>query len=374
MTLGNQRGIRPQECNRNRDQFVVGGVGAEEPDDEEFPEEDFPNVDEEEFDEMVAAGAFENEEEKGDQEVEESHQVEAVEEDGNEGQDPSVKKAQIKPTKDEVEKHNLTYIPRRMWCKICAEAAIQEDPHRRNPDDHECEGIPEIHMDYKELRKGQRPFLVMRDRKAWATFGARCLKKGPDDTWMVRKCVERIDSWGMKEAKLMIRSDGENAIKALRKAIVEERQGGTTVGTSPPRDPQSNGVAERAVREFTGQLRRLKLGLEARLGIAISNDHPIVDWLAQHAGFVINKYLKGSQDGFTAHFRMFQREYKGELVEFGERVWAKTRTTGRRQDKKKENPLGARAMPGVWVGIHEETGEHLVRSKGVDPQSSESGP
>ena len=55
------------------------------------------------------------------------------------------------------------------------------------------------------------------------------------------------------------------------------RVGSTLVGTSPPRDPQANGVAERAVKELTGQLRRVKIGLEARVQEAIPNDHPLVD-------------------------------------------------------------------------------------------------
>ena len=37
-----------------------------------------------------------------------------------------------------------------MWCKICAEADIQEDPHRNSKVDHKDEGVPEIHMDYKD--------------------------------------------------------------------------------------------------------------------------------------------------------------------------------------------------------------------------------
>ena len=71
-------------------------------------------------------------------------------------------------------------------------------------------------------------------------------------------------------------------------------------------------MAERAVKEFMGQMRKLKLGLESRL---IPNDHVMVDWIAQHAGLLINKDLKGIQDGFTAHHRMLGTEYSGDLAE-----------------------------------------------------------
>ena len=62
-------------------------------------------------------------------------------------------------------------------------------------------------------------------------------------------------------------------------AMKEGRKEETMFGTPPPRDLQSNGVAERAVGEFTGQLRRIKLGLEARRKETIPNEHVLVGWL-----------------------------------------------------------------------------------------------
>ena len=71
------------------------------------------------------------------------------------------------------------------------------------------------------------------------------------------------------------------------------------------------------MKEFMGQMRKLKLGLESRLKTTIPNDHVLVDWIAQHAGFLISKYLKGSQDGFTAHNRQHGKEYGGDSAEIG---------------------------------------------------------
>ena len=218
-----------------------------------------------------------------------------------EGQVPMVRRAPVKPSPDEVDRHNTTHIPRRAWCKVCVEAAIQEDPHHKSGVDHKSDGIPEVHMDYKEIRKGKRPFLVMRERSSGATFGVRTQCKGDGDIWAVKRCNEKLSGWGLETVRLTIRSDGEPAIKAFRQAMKDDRKAETTFGTSPPRDPQANGVAERAVQEFTSQLRRVKLGLESRIGATIANDHVVVDWMAQHAGFLISKFLRGSQDGFTAH-------------------------------------------------------------------------
>ena len=46
-----------------------------------------------------------------------------------------------------------------------------------------------------------------------------------------------------------------------------------------------------------GQMRKLKLGLESRLKTTIPNDHVMVDWIAQHAGLLVNKYLMGLKMG-----------------------------------------------------------------------------
>ena len=104
----------------------------------------------------------------------------------------------------------------------------------------------------------------------------------------------------------------------------------------------------------------VEIGLESRLKTTIPSDHAMVDWIAQHSGFLISKYLKESQDGFTAHYRQHGKEYGGDLAEIRECVWAKPKHTGRKVFKHQEDPLGARGVQGVWLGVHEETGENLV--------------
>ena len=77
--------------------------------------------------------------------------------DEEEGQPPNVRNAPRKPSQEEVDQHNVTHIPRRMWCRVCAEAAIQEDLHVKSKIDPKQDGGVEIHMDYKEVRKGHPP-------------------------------------------------------------------------------------------------------------------------------------------------------------------------------------------------------------------------
>ena len=137
-------GISPQSHSNTDLPSGPGRVGAVEGQD-----------DEEDFDDLVASGAFEDDAEGMQEEISESRDVKGPrEDDREEGQDPRERKAPMKPSPEDVARHNLTHIPRRMWCKVCAEADMQEDPHKKSKIDHKDNGIPEVHMDYKELHKG----------------------------------------------------------------------------------------------------------------------------------------------------------------------------------------------------------------------------
>ena len=139
-------------------------------------------VSEGDLEDLVAAGELGDGVGDLQEEIVDSRDAEGpVKDDGEEGQDPKGRTAPAKPSPEEVARHNLTHIPRRMWCKVCAEADIQEDPHWKSGVDHKSEGMPEVHMDYKEIRKGKRPFLVLRERGTGSTFGVRCSQKGPGD-------------------------------------------------------------------------------------------------------------------------------------------------------------------------------------------------
>ena len=169
-----------------------------------------------------------------------------------------------------------------------------------------------------------------------------------------------IDAWGLKHYRLWVKSDGEPAIKAFARAVREQRQAGSLLVNSPARDPHGNGVAERAIKEYASVLRRLKLGLEWRIGGPVDSRHPVFDWVTQHASFIINHFLVGSQDGFTPFRRTHRREYKGQVIEFGEMIWAKPRVLPRTGGGRRPVGLEPRAVPAIWVGIYEPTGENLV--------------
>ena len=51
-----------------------------------------------------------------------------------EGVDPIPRPSPSRPEQAEVDTHFAAgHVPRRIWCPICAQAALDEDPHRRGP-------------------------------------------------------------------------------------------------------------------------------------------------------------------------------------------------------------------------------------------------
>ena len=67
---------------------------------------------------------------------------------------------------------------------------------------------------------------------------------------------------------------------------------------SHPGESPSNGLAERSVQVWEDQFRNLKAALDARLGIVLSNQHPVIAWLVEHASFILTNFMLRS-DGRT---------------------------------------------------------------------------
>ena len=73
----------------------------------------------------------------------------------------------------------------------------------------------------------------------------------------------------MGHNKLVLKSDGEHAIVALKKAVKDQSVLDLILEESPVGEHQANGLVESTVRQVQGQVRTMKDALETRIGVKI---------------------------------------------------------------------------------------------------------
>ena len=115
-----------------------------------------------------------------------------------------------------------------------------------------------------------------------------------------------IKQIGYEHSDIVLKSDQEHSIKDLLKEIGRRhaaRGGRVLPENSPVGSSASNGVAERAVQCFEGQIRVLRLALEERWSTRLQEDHRIWAHLVEYSGFLRSRCEVG-HDGKTAYERM----------------------------------------------------------------------
>ena len=283
----------------------------------------------------------------------------------------------MKPSAEDIEKHNVTHLPYRSWCEVCAKAVGREDPHyRKSSSERERGGgLPKISLDYQELlsvpKKNPKPednvvkIIVAKDEDSGAVLAYRVTTKGPGDTWMIKRLVKDIEEMGRQD--IILKTDGEPAMIALQSAVQAARSGRTVLENPPQYNPQSNGACEKAVQDVDGQIRKLKIALEARLGMEIPEESNAMQWMIIHGAYLLTRFSLG-HDGMTPHERLTGRKWSTPMVEFGEAVLAKLAPSrvGRGQKKAQKSKLAPRSVRGVWVGQVGRTGEHIVVKQNGD--------
>ena len=79
----------------------------------------------------------------------------------------------------------------------------------------------------------------------------------------------------------------------LQEAIKDNRTARTKCENSLVGDSRANGVAEKANQEVAAQVRVMKLALQKRIGCAIPEDNPIMEWMVEAAALLITRFSKG---------------------------------------------------------------------------------
>ena len=201
-------------------------------------------------------------------------------------------------------------------------------------------------------KEDRQDIIVARDKWTKMTWSMVVECHGNGDTKVAKELAKFIDELGY--SKIERKSDGEPALMDVVKRVKQIRAAETIPRNPPAHDPQSNGVAERAVQEVKGQLRKIKIALDRRIGKKVDPKSAIMQWMVPHASDVINKFLVGA-DGRTAYYRLRNKNFKQKVVEFGEIVKAKPLRKATRK-----RSLRPRVVDAISVGMHPRSNEHRV--------------
>ena len=120
-------------------------------------------------------------------------------------------------------------------------------------------------------------------------------------------------------------------------------------------------MAEKTVQEVEGQARTLKMALEGCLRCSIPSETPVIMWLIEHAGDLMNRFRVGD-DGRTPRERNTGKQDTPMMAEFGESIMYLPMD----RDRGQTTELDAKLFPGIWLGLEKSTNETKIgTSSGV---------
>ena len=228
------------------------------------------------------------------------------------------------PTPEERRLHATVHIPARSWCGICMQAKFDDDPHFREGHDREGD---EIQMDY--CFAGFLCILMLYFVNTMAPHAIL----GPKgvDYYMIRAVAAAIENWGV--TKIVLKHDQEPAITALVREIKNFRKAPTIVEEAQKGNHQGVGGVERANQEVLKQIRALLYTIQENYGRELPNDHSLWPWLVRHSSWLLSRFTVHHDDR-TSYEMLRGRPYRGEIVVFGECVWAREpQTTSKLQPR-----------------------------------------
>ena len=189
-------------------------------------------------------------------------ELEAAEQAGQgeeEAQVPLAVKAPRLPSAREIEEHNLTHCPFRSWCPHCIKGQAKDDAHRVMQGDLAESDVVRVSMDYCFLTEGVSSEAIEHVESVSATISMTVLvmvetlcrsvwayavgQKGTADAWVAEQIAEDLEIVGLTGERIVVKTDQENSIVCLQRAVAAARAGhGTALENSRVGDSNSNGV------------------------------------------------------------------------------------------------------------------------------------
>ena len=299
------------------------------------------------------------------QEEEESVEVEM--EDETENGSRTVKKVQDPrdPSKEERAQHEMTHLPYRSWCRHCVRGRGKQMPHQGGSQET---SISEVHMDFAFLGREDDPqktmaVLVAKERTSKMIMSAAAPRK-TTGTYIAKRVAGFLREVGCLHGDMVVKSDQEPALRSIVEDVgrlkVSDGSGRYVVEYSPVGASQSNGMIERAFQSVSGQTRVLLSALEEKWGCSIPYDHPLICYIVEYAGVLLNRFEVGV-DGRTAYERNKGKKATTLGIGIGEAVLWRRKKVGGALGK-----LTSLWEDGIFLGVMGKSGELIVGDgKGV---------
>ena len=259
-----------------------------------------------------------------------AEEEEDKDEETGEGRKPISMTVPEGPSNQEREEHELTHIPYRSWCEHCVKGRARSRAHKRRDPEvkrDELRRMTRIYLDFyyngigeeeeereeaegvqddDEGKEGDSPSIVMYDSQyklvaSWV-MQSKSVREGGPNQWIPKILVKELEEWGYGNKRLILVSDGEAAIKALKDKMISLREVETIPEETPVGEHNAN-LAEGMVRRVREQVRVLISQIESGVGGKISKDAVILQWAVNWAAKLISNYQVG-EDGRTAFERM----------------------------------------------------------------------
>ena len=276
------------------------------------------------------------------------------------------------PTVAERALHEVTHWPYRPWCEACVRGRAV-GPNSKKVDESMKESIvPKAHLDYAFLQdevitdetefsesgtaQMSMTILVMLETLCDSIWAYATRGKGvASDPWLPKRIAGDLETVGLANVRVVVKTDAEPAIVDVKHAVAEIR-GGTPTGQEESRvgDSNSNGKVERSIREVKGLIRTLRADLQMKTGGEVKLDSPVVPWMVRHAGYVLTR-CRILPCGRTAMHKLKGQRTNRPLIPFGETVMFKIPQT-----KTRIGDFEDRFEKGVWLGMTMRTGENIV--------------
>ena len=267
------------------------------------------------------------------------------------------------PTRREREEHDLTHQPPRPWCRHCMKGRGQHDQHRTEKKDEDPgdAAVPTISLDYtfmgnKWTNASDNPVLVLYDHKTKAIGAWQVYRKGAVD-WVVKEVNQFINSLGYGSVRVVLRSDGEPSIVALKDAIGRMRRSPTVNVETSVRDSKANGAVEVRIKTWQAQFRTMLLDLQECIGRRVPLGSNATSWLVNWAAVSLNRY-KLDNAGRTSYHRVTGGAQKRPIAKFGEKVW--WMPNGKRNAGEKAD---SNVHEGIFVGLKNQMVDSMIATK-----------